>query len=94
MQLVQRLELSDEEALAIFELDAARARSRGEVDHRPEVAILEAITARGGRSAQRRRCCRAGCAPGAPGARPLDLLLAGDFTAFEDALASASPWLG
>ena len=84
-QLAGRLELSDEETLAIFELDALEAIA-GEVEHRPELAILETITA----EAQERlgpgalaRWLRAGRAP----ERPLDLLLKGDFGAFEDALA-------
>jgi hypothetical protein len=84
-ELAGRLELSDEETLAIFELDALGAIA-GEVDHRPEVEILGALTA----EAQERlgpgalaRWLRAGQAP----ARPLDLLLAGEFGAFEDALS-------
>lgn len=83
-QLAGRLELSDEETLAIFELDALGAIA-GEVDHRPEVEILGVLTA----EAEERlgpgalaRWLRAG----RPLARPLDLLLAGDFGAFEDAL--------
>ena len=84
--LAGRLGLTDEETLAIFELDALGAIS-GEVDHRPEVAILDALTAE---AAERRgagvlaRWLRAGSPP----ARPLDLLLGGDFGAFEDALAA------
>jgi hypothetical protein len=83
--LAARLRLSDEETLAIFDLDALGAIA-GEVDHRPEVEILDALTAE---AADRLggavfvRWLRAG----APGARPLDLLLGGDFGAFEDALA-------
>ena len=82
--LVERLALSDEEALAIFELDALSAIA-GEVGHRPEVEILDALTAE---AAERlggsvlARWLRAG----PPAARPLDLLLTGDFAAFEDAL--------
>ena len=85
-QLAGRLELSDEETLAIFELDALGAIA-DEVGHRPEVEILGALTA----EAEERlgpgalaRWLRAGRAPG----RPLDLLLAGEFGAFEDALCS------
>jgi hypothetical protein len=82
--LVERLALSDEETLAIFELDALAAIA-GEVDHRPEVEILAVLTAE---AAERlgddvlARWVRAG----PRGARPLDLLLTGDFGAFEDAL--------
>ena len=82
--LVDRLALSDEETLAIFELEPLDAIA-GEFEHRPEVGILDALTAeadeRLGPGALA-RWVRAGRAP----ARPLDLLLAGDFGAFEDAL--------
>jgi hypothetical protein len=82
--LVERLALSDEEALEIFQLDALGAIA-GEVAHRPEVEILDALTIE---AAERlgdgvlSRWVRAG----PPAGRPLDLLLAGDFGAFEDAL--------
>lgn len=83
--VVALLALSDEETLAIFELDALGAIS-GEVAHRPEVEILgalidEASEALGAGGVA--RWVRAGRPP----SRPLDLLLAGDFSAFEDALA-------
>jgi hypothetical protein len=82
--LAGRLELSDEETLAIFELDALGAIA-GEVDHRPELEILDTMTAeadeRLGPGALA-RWLRAGRAP----ERPLDLLMAGEFGAFEDAL--------
>ena len=83
---MERLALSDEETLAIFELDALAAIA-GEVGHRPEVEILEALTAQ---AAERlggdvlERWVRAG----PPTARPLDLLLGGDFGGFEDALGA------
>jgi hypothetical protein len=83
--LVARLGLSDDEALAIFELDALGAIA-GDVAHRPEIVILDVLTAdaderlgEGGLA----RWLRAGRPP----ARPIDLLLAGRFGAFEDALA-------
>ena len=82
--LAERLALSDDETLAIFALGALEAIA-GDVGHRPEVQILDAITAE---AAERlggdvlARWLRAG-----PAARPLDLLLAGDFSGFEDALA-------
>ena len=83
--LVVRLGLSDEEVLAIFELDALGAIA-GEVDHRPEVEILATLSAeadeRLGEGALA-RWLRAGRPP----SRPLDLLLGGDLAAFEDALA-------
>lgn len=84
--VVERLALSDEETLAIFELDALAAIA-GEVEHRPEVEILDVLTAEaaerlGGEGLA--RWVRAG----PPAARPLDLLLSGDFGAFEDALGA------
>lgn len=80
-----RLGLSDEEALAIFDLDALGAIA-GDVGHRPEVAILSVLTAEASEllpDGALARWVRAGTGD----ARPLDLLLAGDFGAFEDALA-------
>ena len=80
-----QLALSDDEALAIFELDALGAIS-GEVAHRPEVEILGALIEEASEAlgvGGVARWVRAGHSP----ARPLDLLLAGDFGAFEDALA-------
>ena len=82
--VVARLALTDEEALAIFELDALGAIA-GEVAHRPEVEIMDVLTAEaaerlGGEALA--RWLRAG----PPRLRPLDMLLAGDFGAFEDAL--------
>jgi len=83
--LVARLGLSDDEALAIFELDALGAIA-GDIAHRPEIVILDVLTAdaderlgAGGLA----RWLRAGRPP----ARPIDLLLAARFGAFEDALA-------
>ena len=84
-RLAGRLELSDEETLAVFQLDALAAIA-GEVEHRPEVAILDALTAEAAEllgPGALGRWLRAGRAP----ARALDLLLAGDFAAFEDALS-------
>ena len=83
--LVARLGLSDEEALAIFELDALGAIA-GEVGHRPEVEILDVLTAEAAQllgEGALARWVRAGHPP----ARPIDHLLAGEFGAFEDALA-------
>jgi hypothetical protein len=82
--LVARLGLSDEEALAIFQLDALGAIA-GDVGHRPEVEILDVLTAEAAErldDAALARWVRAGGA----GSSPIDLLLAGDFGAFEDAL--------
>ena len=81
-----RLELSDEETLAVFDLDALAAIA-GESGHRPEVEILDTITQEAAEVLGQpvlARWLRAG----PPSGRPLDLLLAGDFAGFEDALAA------
>lgn len=83
-QLVRRLQLSDDETLAIFGLDPLGAIA-GDVAHRPELEILEAMTAEADEllgPGALARWLRAGQPP----TRPLDRLLAGEFGAFEDAL--------
>jgi hypothetical protein len=90
--LVARLGLSDEETLAIFELDPLGAIA-GEVAHRPEVEILDVLSAEAAQllgDGALARWVRAG----QPAARPIDLLLAGDFGAFEDALGRRVAELG
>ena len=84
--VVERLGLIEDEALAIFELDALAAIA-GAVTHRPEVEILDALTAEAALALGQpvlARWLRAGTPP----QRPLDLLLRGDFTGFEEALAA------
>ena len=90
--LVARLALSDEEALAIFELDALSAIA-GEVGHRPEIGILDTLTAAAAEQlgqAALARWLRAG----PPGSRPLDLLSQGRFADFEDGLQQRLAELG
>ena len=83
-ELVDRLGLSDEEALQAFDIDALSAVS-GALDHRPELPILDTLTAE---AAERmgvpalQRWLRAAGGSG----RPIELLLAHDFGAFETAL--------
>jgi hypothetical protein len=82
---MDRLGLTDDEALAVFDVDPLSMIS-GDLAHRPELEILLTLTAA---AAERvgepllRRWLRARGA----GGRPVELLLAGDFAAFEDALA-------
>jgi len=83
--LVARLALSDEEALAIFGLDALGAIA-GEVAHRPEIEILDVLTAEAAERLTDGALAR-WVRSGRPPARPIDMLLAGDFGVFEDALA-------
>jgi hypothetical protein len=83
-ELAARLELTDDEALAIFRLDALAAIG-GDVDHRPEVDIIDALTSEAaelvGEVSLARWVRSAASTP-----TPLELLERGDFHAFEDAL--------
>jgi hypothetical protein len=82
--LQQRLELSDDELLRVLDADALELVS-GDLDHRPELAILLALTdepaQRIGQPMLARWLRTAG-----PSGRPIDALLARDFSGFEDAL--------
>ncbi len=83
--LTERLGLSDDELLAVLNADPL-AVVTGELEHRPQLALLLALTSE---PAERiglpalRRWLRTG----GPSGRPIDLLTARDFGAFEDALA-------
>ncbi|MGA2469412.1 MAG: hypothetical protein ABSG64_01820 [Solirubrobacteraceae bacterium] len=83
-ELASRLQLSDDEALAIFQLDPLAAIA-GDYEHRPEVEILDALTLdaaeRVGPLALRRWLRSSANTP-----RPLALLEHGQFDAFEQAL--------
>ena len=84
--LQELLGLSDEELLAILDADPL-AVITGELEHKPELPILLDLLAeaeeRAGAPVLRRWVRASG-----PAGRPLDLLLAHDFGAFEDALAT------
>lgn len=75
-ELMDRLGLSDDELCAILEADPLSIIT-DDLDHRPEVRILLDLTADIDQAVLR-RWLRTG---------PVDLLLARDFGAFEDALA-------
>ncbi|MBJ7332318.1 MAG: hypothetical protein JHC95_20645 [Solirubrobacteraceae bacterium] len=81
---MQRLGLSDEELCEILDVDPISVIT-GELDHRPELPILLALTnapaERFGDGTLQRWLRAAG-----PAGRPFDLLRARDFGAFEDAL--------
>ena len=84
--LQELLGLSDEELLAILDADPL-AVIGGELEHKPELPILLDLLAEAEENAGApvlRRWVRAS----GPRGRPLDLLLARDFAAFEDALAT------
>jgi hypothetical protein len=82
--LATRLGLSDDEALAIFQIDALAAIG-GEYEHRPEIEILDSMTEEAAELV--------GAGPltrwirlSATRPTPLELLEQRDFLAFEDAL--------
>ena len=78
--------MSDDELLTVLDEDPL-AVITGELDHRPELPILLDLLAeaeeRAGPEVLRRWARAAG-----PAGRPIDLLVARDFGAFEDALAT------
>jgi hypothetical protein len=80
------LGLSDDELLAVLDAGPLEVVS-GDLDHKPELPILLDLLAeaeeRAGAAVLRRWVRAAG-----PAGRPLDLLLAHDFGAFENALAT------
>jgi len=78
--LAERLGLDDEELLTILDADPLSVVS-GELEHRPEVPILLALTEDLDTAVLRRWVRAAG-----PHGRPLDLLLRRDFASFEDAV--------
>ncbi len=84
--LQELLGLSDNELLAVLDEDPLTVLG-GELDHKPELPILLDLLAeaeeRAGAPVLRRWVRAQG-----PSGRPLDTLLARDFGAFEDALAT------
>lgn len=78
--LAERLGLSDEEVLTVLDADPLSVLT-DELAHKPEIAILLALT-EDLDTAVLRRWLRASGAHG----RPVDLLLRRDFAAFEDAI--------
>ena len=85
-RLSELLGLDDEELLTILDEDPLTVMT-GDLGHRPELPILLDLLAEAEERAGGpvlRRWVRAG----GPAGRPLDALLAHDFAAFEDALAT------
>lgn len=83
---MELLGLSDDELCAVLDVDPLTLLS-GQLEHRPELPILLDLLAEARERAAGpvlRRWVRAQSASG----RPLDHLLARDFTAFEDDLAT------
>ena len=86
VRLMDRLGLADEELCRVLDVDPISVLI-GELEHRPELPILLALTDEASErvgDAVLRRWLRAT----GPHGRPLDLLLARDFPAFEDALST------
>lgn len=83
--LTERLGLSDDELLAVLNADPLSVVA-GELEHRPQLALLLALTSapaeRIGVPALQRWLRTSG-----PSGRPIDLLTSRSFGAFEDALA-------
>ncbi len=77
--LMERFGLSDEELMTVLDADPLSVIT-DELDHRPEVGILLALTAEDDPGLLRRWLRASG-----PAGRPVELLLARDFPAFEDA---------
>ena len=86
VRLMQRLGMTDDELCTVLDVDPI-AVITGELDHRPQLGILLDLTAeaedRVGAPLLRRWVRTSG-----PSGRPIDQLLARDFAAFEDALAT------
>ena len=82
--LMERLGLSEDELCRVLDVDPLSVIG-GDLDHRPELGILLALTEEGdeplGDGVLRRWVRATG-----PSGRPLDHLLARDFAAFEDDL--------
>lgn len=83
--LMDRLGLSEDELCLALDADPLGLIT-GELDHKPQLPLLLALTEQAGErvhaDALRRWLRTSG-----PAGRPLDLLLARDYGAFEDALA-------
>lgn len=82
--LIERLGLSDDEALGVFAVDALSLIT-GELDHRPELAILDSLTAAAAEQVGE-SVLRLWLRVRGSGVRPIEALLARDFGGFEDAL--------
>jgi hypothetical protein len=78
--LSERLGLTDDELLTIVDADPLSVMT-GDLEHRPEIPILLALTEDIDESVLRRWLRAEG-----PNGRPIDLLLARDFPTFEDAV--------
>lgn len=78
--LTERFGLSDDELLQILDVDPLTVLT-GELDHKPEVPILLALTEDLDAAVLKRWLRATG-----PHGAPIDLLLARDFARFEDAV--------
>jgi hypothetical protein len=88
VRLMERLGLDDDELCRVLDVDPISVIT-GELDHRPELPILLQLTAEPSETLGDEVLRRWLRATGRFG-RPVDLLLARDFTTFEDALDDLS----
>jgi hypothetical protein len=84
-ELMDRLGLSDDELCEVLAVDPLQVIT-GELDHRPELAILLALTAEASERVGP-RTLRSWLRRKGPNGTPLQHLTARDFAAFEDDLA-------
>ncbi len=77
--LMERFGLTDDELVTVVDADPLSVIT-DELDHRPEIGILLALTAEDDPGLLRRWLRASG-----PAGRPIELLLRRDFAAFEDA---------
>ncbi|MDO9409240.1 hypothetical protein [Patulibacter sp.] len=85
--LAERLGLTDDEVLAVLDADPLSVIAGGEMEHKPQLALLLTLTSEPaeqvGLPTLHRWMRTAG-----PAGRPVELLTSRDFGAFEDALAT------
>jgi hypothetical protein len=85
-ELLERLGLTEDELCRTLDVDPLSLLS-GQLDHRPELAILLALLD----EAQERvtpAALRSWVRTAGPGGRPIDLLTSRDFAGFEDAVGA------
>ncbi|CAB4926809.1 unannotated protein [freshwater metagenome] len=85
--LAERLGLTDDEVLAVLDADPLSVIAGGEMEHKPQLALLLTLTAEPAETVGLPTLHRWMRTAG-PAGRPVELLTARNFTAFEDALAT------
>ncbi len=85
--LAERLGLTDDEVLAVLDADPLSVIAGGDLEHKPQLALMLTLTAEPAEQVGLPTLQRWMRTSG-PAGRPVDLLTARDFEAFEDALAT------